>query len=212
MAEKVLNGAMETCSLSEPWVTNAVTRLLSDGHRLVLSSSMPVRDAEMFASRVGATAEVIANRGASGIDGTVATAVGASIGSDGPVTVVIGDLALLHDLNSLALVRKTKEPFVIVAINNDGGGIFSFLPIAKYPQHFEKVFGTPHGLVFENAAKMFGIEYAQPKSTKDFETAYRDACQRMGATLIEVRTNREENLRLHRKIQEAVKKAIDQQA
>ncbi len=210
--EEELSAPIERHPLSEPWIIDVVTRFLPSEHRIFLSSSMPVRDADMYASRHGVTAGVFANRGASGIDGTVASAAGVAIANSSPVTLLIGDLALLHDLNSLALIREAKQPFVIVAINNNGGGIFSFLSVAQFPKNFEKIFGTPHGLGLENAAKMFGIEYAQPKTAKDFESAYRDACRRNGATLIEVRTNREENLRIHREIQAAVKKAVDKQA
>lgn len=193
--------------LSEPWIANAVTLFSPPGQRLVFASSMPVRDAEMYGVRgdVAATA----NRGASGIDGTIATAYGVAVGAGAPVTVVTGDLSLLHDLNSLALFRAASRPFVIVAINNDGGAIFSFLPVAKFPQHFEEVFATPHGLGFAKAAEVFGIAYENPTTAKAFESAYRSACQLNGATLIEVRTNREENLRIHREMQDAVRKAVD---
>ncbi len=207
-AEKALGLSLAEFPLSEPWISNTVTALAPCDQILFFASSMPVRDAEMFAPRTRVD-RVLANRGASGIDGTVATACGACFGSERPVTLVIGDLALLHDLNSLALVRETKKPFVIVAINNDGGAIFSFLPVAQFPKHFEKVFGTPHGLGFKSAAEMFGIAYENPTTAKDFELAYRDACGRNGATLIEVRTNREENLRIHREIQDAARKAVD---
>lgn len=207
--EKIMSNNLRGCPLNEPWILHLLSFFLPKGHLLVAANSMPIRDADMFGSRYGQGSGVIANRGASGIDGTVATAAGVALGSDKGVTLAIGDLAFLHDLNSLALVRQATKPFVIVAINNDGGGIFSFLPVAQYRQHFEKVFGTPHGLGFENAAKMFGIEYVQPTNGAELNAAYLAACQRNGATLIEVRTNREENLRIHREIQDAVRKAVD---
>lgn len=208
-AADAISRSIPNVPVTEPWIARNLSEKIPSSHSLVLASSMPVRDMEMYAGKDTPPVCVFSNRGASGIDGTVGTALGVALGSGEGVTLVIGDLALLHDLNSLAMVRETKKPFVIVAINNDGGAIFSFLPVAKHPEHFEKVFGTPHGLGFENAAKMFGIEYAQPTSAKDFESAYRTACACNGATLIEVRTNREENVRIHREIQDAVRKAVD---
>jgi 2-succinyl-5-enolpyruvyl-6-hydroxy-3-cyclohexene-1-carboxylate synthase len=153
----------------------------------------------------GATARpVAANRGASGIDGTVASAAGFAWGLARPVTLLIGDLALLHDLNSLALLRACRDPFVLVLINNDGGGIFSFLPIAGYPDVFEPYFGTPHGLTFEAAASLFGLAYSRPATPEAFGDAYAAACRHPGGTLIEVRTDRRENRDLHERLLAAV--------
>ena len=116
--------------------------------------------------------------------------------------MLIGDLALLHDLNSLALLRGI--PAVVVVLNNDGGAIFSFLPVARHREFFEAYFGTPQGLGFEHAAAMFGFGYERPLSAKDFAAAYRAACERYGPTLIEVRTDRRENVALHRRLLEEV--------
>ena len=96
---------------------------------------------DMYASVEGSNVEVSANRGASGIDGTIASACGFAVGLNKPVTLLLGDLAFLHDLNSLAMLKQLSKPFVIVILNNDGGGIFSFLPIAEFPKQFEKFFG-----------------------------------------------------------------------
>ena len=111
---------------------------------LVVTASMPVRDLNMFARPRNEKLSVLSNRGASGIDGNVATAVGFARGLDQPTTLLIGDLALLHDLNSLALVASAPQPLILVVINNDGGGIFHFLPIAEKTDLFEPAFGTPH--------------------------------------------------------------------
>lgn len=209
LAGRTVAALVTKAGLSEPGIAQAVSNLLPTTHALWTANSMPVRDLDMFAAAHGKTIRCIANRGASGIDGTIASARGFAISTQTPVSLVIGDLALLHDLNSLALLRGVKKPFVIVVINNDGGAIFSFLPVANYPQHFEQVFGTPHGLGFSKAAELFGLAYENPTTAADFEAAYRQACGRHGATLIEVRTDRAENLRVHRKIQDAVRKAVD---
>jgi 2-succinyl-5-enolpyruvyl-6-hydroxy-3-cyclohexene-1-carboxylate synthase len=185
----------ETKELNEPLVARLISRNIPEGHGLCVASSMPVRDVDTFAATDGASVPVAANRGASGIDGTVATAAGFARGSGRPVTLLIGDLALLHDLNSLAMLREL--PLVVVVLNNDGGAIFSFLPIARNKEFFEPYFGTPQAVSFEGAAKMFGLAYDLPSTTKEFVETYRAAATRNTPTLIEVRTDREVNVALH---------------
>jgi 2-succinyl-5-enolpyruvyl-6-hydroxy-3-cyclohexene-1-carboxylate synthase len=163
---------------------------------------MPVRDLDTYATAGDAPVPVAANRGASGIDGTVATAAGFARGLGRPVTLLIGDLALLHDLNSLAMLRDVHS--VVVVLNNDGGGIFSFLPVASQKQFFEPYFGTPQGVGFGSAAEMFGLGYERPTTTEEFVEAYHGACARRSSTLIELRTDREENAALHRRLLEEV--------
>jgi 2-succinyl-5-enolpyruvyl-6-hydroxy-3-cyclohexene-1-carboxylate synthase len=146
--------------LDEPLVARLISREIPEGHGLVVASSMPVRDIDAFAAADGVAAPVAANRGASGIDGTVATSAGFALGTGRPVTLLIGDLALLHDLNSLAMLRGL--PVTVVVLNNDGGGIFSFLPVSGHDAFFEPFFGTPQGVGFEHAAAMFGLRYDEP--------------------------------------------------
>ena len=187
-----LDGISAT-DLNEPFVARSVSRNVP--HGLVVASSMPVRDLDTYATAGGAPVPVAANRGASGIDGTVATAAGFARGLGRPVTLLIGDLALLHDFNSLAMLRDV--PVVVVVLNNDGGGIFSFLPVAEHKEFFEPYFGTPQGVGFRPAAEMFGLQYERPETTEEFVEFYSKACARDSSTLIEVRTDREENVRLH---------------
>ena len=185
--------------LSEPLVARQVSRWIPEDHGLCLASSMPVRDMDAFADPSGGPAVPVAsNRGASGIDGTIATAAGMAEGLGRPVTLVIGDLALLHDLNSLALLSQGGPPVILVAINNDGGGIFSFLPVAEHRAVFEPYFGTPHGLTFEAATQLFGLGYHHPVTVRTFKEAYTSACRKGVSTLIEVTTEREANRALHR--------------
>jgi 2-succinyl-5-enolpyruvyl-6-hydroxy-3-cyclohexene-1-carboxylate synthase len=108
---------------------------------------------------------------------------------------LIGDLALLHDLNSLALVQG--RPIVVVVINNCGGGIFNFLPIAEHAEVFEPWFTAPHAWSFEHAAGMFGIRYDRPGSAREFERCYTTAVQSGETFLIEVATERRSNRLLH---------------
>ena len=191
-----------TAELNEPLVARLISRHIPEENGLVVASSMPIRDLDTFAAPEGAPVPVAANRGASGIDGTVATAAGFARGTGRPVTLLIGDLALLHDLNSLALLREL--PAVVVVLNNDGGAIFSFLPVARHKAFFDPYFGTPQGVGFEHAAAMFGLGYEGPSSATEFLEKYRAACARTTPTLIEVRTDREENVALHRELLEEI--------
>ena len=187
---------------NEPLVARVLAQKVPADHGLVVASSMPVRDLDTYAATDGAPVPVAANRGASGIDGTVATAAGFARGLGRPVTLLIGDLAMLHDLNSLAMLRDVHV--VVVVLNNDGGGIFSFLPIAGHEEFFEPYFGTPQGVGFEPAAKMFGLAYEHPGTMDEFVEAYGSACARGSSTLIEMRTDRGENVSLHRRLLQEV--------
>jgi 2-succinyl-5-enolpyruvyl-6-hydroxy-3-cyclohexene-1-carboxylate synthase len=195
--DRVLGGGN---GLDEPLVARLISREIPDGHGLVVASSMPIRDLDAFAAVDGAGVPVAANRGASGIDGTVATAAGFARGTGGPVTLLIGDLALLHDLNSIAMLRGL--PVTVVVLNNDGGGIFSFLPVSEHKPFFEPFFGTPQGVGFAPAAAMFGLRYESPETPKEFLSAYRASLSGDGPSLIEVRTDRDENVALHRRLLE----------
>ena len=206
-AEAVAAHAREDARLTEPLISTVLTEERPDDHALVAASSMPVRDLNRHAAvHQGATVPAYANRGASGIDGTVATAAGVAEGRDGPVTLLIGDLALWHDLNSLALLED--RPVVVVVVNNDGGGIFHFLPIREHDDVFEPHFTTPHGRSFESAAATFGLPYQQPNTPTAFRQAYRAACAEGNPALIEVRTDREANRQVHEQLEDAVASAI----
>ena len=186
--------------LTEPAVARLVSQHIPDHQGLYLASSMPIRDMDMFAATNGPIVRVGANRGASGIDGTVASAAGFAAGLNTLVTLVIGDLALLHDLNSLSILRSV--PVVLVVLNNNGGGIFSFLPIAKHQDLFEPYFGTPFNVSFEHAARMFDLPYSAPSTIPEFISAYVKATETGTSAIIEVKTNREENYQLHQRLLE----------
>ena len=207
-AERVIAPTLEAeAKLTEPAVARLISTLLPEGHGLFLASSLPVREMDVFASAAGGRARVAANRGASGIDGTVAAAAGFAH-AGGPATLLIGDLALLHDLNSLALTTSLSLPLVIVVLNNDGGGMFSFLPVATHSDVFERCFATPHGLQFAPAAEMFGLDYSQPTTSAEFTQAYAQALTAGRPALIEVRTDRGENHALQEKLRAAVAAAL----
>ena len=195
-------------TLNEPKVARLVSRHIGADEGLYLASSMPVRDMDTFGCPRPDPVVVAANRGASGVDGTIATATGFARGLGQCVTLMVGDQAFLHDLNSLGLCRTLGTPFVVVVLNNDGGGIFSFLPIAGFSDVFEPYFGVPHGMTFKHAAAQFDIEYAGPATADEFVDAYTQARSRGGATVIEVQTTRRDNYDLHVSLRKAALKGL----
>lgn len=198
VSNHVVQALGELDEISEPGVAASLCRLLPEGHGLFVASSMPIRDVDMFGAAAGPLRPVASNRGASGIDGTVASAFGYQLGAQVPLTLLIGDLALLHDLNSLALLPD--RPIVAVVLNNRGGGIFNLLPIADYPDVFEPWFTAPHDWSFEHAAAMFGIAYEHPETIAAFEACYAKAAASGKAVVIETLTDRRENRRLHEEL------------
>ena len=126
---------------------------------LVVASSMPIRDVETFFPVRADPPRVLANRGANGIDGTVSTAFGVAAAASGPAVLLIGDVALAHDVGGLLAARRLDLPLVIVLLHNDGGGIFDFLPVAGEGDAFERHVATPHGLDFAHAAALYGLAH-----------------------------------------------------
>lgn len=192
---------------SEPRVARDLAETLPSGATLVVASSMPVRDLEWF-MRPRAGLRIIANRGASGIDGFVSTALGAALAGPGPTVALAGDLSMLHDQNGLGLARSEAVAAVFVVVNNAGGGIFHFLPQAAFPEHFEQLFATPHGLRFEDLARLYGCGYEQIARAGDLAPAVVAATQAGGVHVLEVRTDREANVAVHRRVWEAVARAL----
>ena len=211
-ATAALGTVLDDAPLSEPWVARELSRALAADGTLFVASSMPVRDVESFWPALDAPPRVLCNRGANGIDGTVASALGVTAVAGGPVALLIGDVALAHDLGALASLARHPRPLTIVLVNNGGGGIFDFLPIARTPTVEPAVYaehvGTPTGLDFERVAAMAGVAYARPATAPAFGEAVRGALAGTAATLIEVRTDRAENVALHARAWAAVRDAI----
>ena len=177
---------------------------------LFLASSMAIREMDMYGSRVGNRMAVAANRGASGIEGVVASAAGYAAGLGQDVTLYTGDLSLLHDLNSLALLGGLGQKVIIVLINNRGGGIFSYLPIAKYSDVFEPYFNAPHEIDFEPIVRAFGLEYYRPDGPGAFRDAYREAQRPARGSLIEVRADPDEEKKSRAELQAKIIAALQQ--
>ncbi len=186
-----------------------VSREIPAGHGLFLGNSMPIRDMEMFADTGGAAIPVAANRGASGIDGVVSTAAGFACGLGRPATLMIGDLSLLHDLTALIHLRALPQPLVIVLLNNRGGGIFHFLPIARRPDLLDPWFTAPHDVDFAGVQSLFGIPCHRPSTAVEFTAVYREACASGLPAIIEVRTNGAENLAAHRALGDVIVAAVE---
>lgn len=203
ISEYISAGQLDEISLPRVLLDTMLTK-----SALYLSSSMPIRDADSFMPVSKKAIQVGANRGASGIDGIIASACGFSSGCDRIVTVVIGDLAFLHDIGSLALVECNKKPVIIVLINNDGGGIFHFLPIARHGGVFEEFFGTPHGKRFARAGDIYGLSYNTAGTVDEFVSEYEELLQQNKSGIIEIIADREENYTKHREIRAKVHEAL----
>lgn len=201
-AQKSINAALaDEPGLSEPGVARALYGLLPEASNLVVSSSMPIRDVEWFAApRTGL--RVHANRGANGIDGVVSTAVGIALATRQPTTLLIGDIALLHDVNGLIGLVSRETDLRIVVIDNNGGGIFSFLPQAQNLEStkFEKIFGTPHGVNLKMVAQAHQIDTHEVANMSDFA----EVLSQRGPWLARVVTDRQENVKVHERINQMV--------
>ena len=189
--------------LSEPRVARELGAALPAEATLFVASSMPVRDVEGYTAVRADAPRVLCNRGANGIDGTVSSAFGAAAVSAGPVVLLIGDVALAHDVGGLLAARRLGLPLTIVLLNNDGGGIFEFLPVAGERDAFEEHIATPHGLDFAHAAALYGCAHELVEDVGGLRAALERSVGAPGTAILEVRTDRADNLALHRALAEA---------
>jgi 2-succinyl-5-enolpyruvyl-6-hydroxy-3-cyclohexene-1-carboxylate synthase len=209
-ADRLARAALEAAlgaerTLSEPGVARAITANVPAGGHLVVASSMPVRDVEWFGTpRSDVT--VHANRGANGIDGVIATAIGVAIGSGAPTVVLLGDVAFCHDMSSLTALRSRRLDLSIVVTDNDGGAIFSFLPQATTlpGDVFEQVFGTPHGTDIVEVARALGLRAYTAETAEVLAAAFDepDTC------VVRVVSNRKDNVDAHAELNAAVVAAL----
>ena len=199
--------------LFEGRVFTELANLLADDTTLYVGNSMPVRDVDTFFWSTRQRIRVLGNRGANGIDGVVSSALGASAraGQNTPTILVLGDLSFFHDLNGLLAARLHRLNLTIVLINNDGGGVFSFLPQAAYPEHFEQLFGTPTRLDFRLAVQMYGGQYQKVDSWEQFRKLVSRGLDSGGLHVIEVPTERARNVKMHRQLWEVVGMALNEQ-
>ncbi|PID43011.1 MAG: 2-succinyl-5-enolpyruvyl-6-hydroxy-3-cyclohexene-1-carboxylic-acid synthase [Proteobacteria bacterium] len=170
---------------NELTVVKKLSESIPEDSALFVGNSLSIRLADMLATP-GHGNPVYSNRGASGIDGLLASALGCAAHHPEGLTLLIGDLSLLHDLNSLAMTGRLTTPVVIVVLNNDGGSIFNLLPVDSLPEVKKTFFQCPHGLTFKGACAMFSIHYHQPRSLGEFAHRYQQAFEHRGCTLIEI--------------------------
>ena len=203
--EKALSASGE---VTEPSAIADLAGLLPEGGAVMAGNSMPVRDIDSFWPVTTRLGFIHGSRGASGIDGVVSTALGIAARNDSPTVLVIGDLSFYHDMNGLLAARRHNLSATIVLINNDGGGIFSFLPQHEQSEDFELLFGTPHGLDFSHAGPLYGVGFQRVTTRQEYRDALKSSFEAPGVQVIEVRTDREENLKLHQRVWEAVADAV----
>ncbi len=206
-ADARVAGAIATAAgdgLSEVRVAAELGGALPPSATLFVAASMPIRDVETFFGVRDDGPRVLANRGANGIDGTISTAFGVAAGSDGPVVLLLGDVTFAHDLGGLLAAHRLRLPLTIVLIDNGGGGIFDFLPVASQRDAFEEHVATPTGLDPAIAAELFGLHHRLVGDVPAFRAALDHGLASDGVTLIEVRSDRHANVRLHRRITDAV--------
>jgi len=179
-----------------------VADLAPEPATLVVSNSNPVRDADRYAAPAAAGYTVLGNRGASGIDGVVSTALGAGSATADHLTLVIGDLAYYHDSNGLLSVLRCGVSATIVLVDNDGGGIFHRLPIESFEPPFTEAFKTPHGLDFEPTADLYSLDYTAVEDRESFRDAYAESVASEGTDVIDVRTDAEASQRTRERLVE----------
>jgi len=204
-AREALDSALAGDEISEPALHAALGHAHSDGDLVYTASSMPIRDQETFLPASDADVTFLCNRGANGIDGLVSSGIGAAHASGRPTTIVTGDLGLLHDIGGLAALRDISPPVRIVVIDNDGGGIFGFLPQSNAlgAEEFEALLGTPRGVAAANAAALFDLPHRRLESLAELPDALAT-----GTGLIEVKIDRQANVALHREISQGVTSAL----
>ena len=174
--------------LREPRAVRELAELLPDGSILYTSNSMPVRLLDSFLPAATTELRVLSNRGANGIDGMLSSALGAASTGRGPTVLLTGDLAFLHDVGGLLAASRQRIDLTIVVLNNDGGGIFSHLPISKHADAagFDEFFNTPHGLDLEHAASLYRLSFARATSWPHFRSALKDSLASRGTQVIEI--------------------------
>ncbi len=206
-ADSIRSRLAEIGELTEPGLHHALAGAYADGDLAYTASSMPIRDQEAFLPAVATDVRFLCNRGANGIDGLVSSAVGAAVASGRPTTLVLGDLALHHDMNGLAGLREAAAPVRILVLDNGGGGIFDFLPQAEAmaADEYEALMKTPVKLDLAGVASLFGIEHRRIASPDELGEALDP-----GTGLIEAPVDRARNVRLHRELAEAAAAAAEQ--
>jgi len=193
--------------MNEGKIVFRLNKTLPDQSCLFVGNSMPIRDVDTFFHNTKKHIRIMANRGVNGIDGIISTALGVSV-MERQNYLLLGDLSFYHDLNGLLAAKLYKLPLTIIVVNNNGGGIFSFLPQKGEPNHFELLFGTPTHLTFEYAVKLYEGEYRKVDSWEQFDLAIQESGNHQGLFVIEVFTDREKNRISHQQLWSYISKEV----
>jgi 2-succinyl-5-enolpyruvyl-6-hydroxy-3-cyclohexene-1-carboxylate synthase len=177
---------LETAEMFAGDVVAAVFGYASADQVVYLSNSMAIRFAETYAQARNTPIRVLFNRGANGIDGVVSSAVGAAAGLDARIVLVTGDVTLLHDINGLLGARQNAVDLKVILLNDNGGGIFSYLPISAHSEIFEPLVAMPHGRDFSEAARFYGVPHNRVSSLDEFVSGYHACIEHRGTEILEV--------------------------
>lgn len=202
-----LGTAIEEPSCFEGRTIRELQQHISDNAQVLIANSMSIRDFDYFWFSGESKAVLYGNRGVNGIDGTISTALGLAVNGR-PTYLVTGDLSLFHDLNGLAVAKTHNLNLTIILHNNDGGGIFEYLP-QKGTKHFDYLFSTSQGLDYSGAAKLYGCGYTKISSPNELSSVLANVSQETGVHIIEIPTNREYSRELHKKY---TKVSVDMEA
>ena len=202
-----LGTAIEEPSCFEGRTIRELQQHISDNAQVLIANSMSIRDFDYFWFSGESKAVLYGNRGVNGIDGTISTALGLAANGR-PTYLVTGDLSLFHDLNGLAVAKTHNLNLTIILHNNDGGGIFEYLP-QKGTKHFDYLFSTSQGLDYSGAAKLYGCGYTKISSPDELSSVLANVSQETGVHIIEIPTNREYSRELHKKY---TKVSVDMEA
>lgn len=208
-ATAAIAATLVSTPLHEGHVVRALSSRLPDPGQVFIGSSMPIRAAEAFWPQARSQQRFFGNRGASGIDGLVSTGLGlAAARANVPTVVLVGDLSLYHDMNGLWALRRHGVRATLVVCDNDGGGVFNFLPQAQHQDVFEELFATPLSLDLSQAARLYGVVYSPVTDRSGLEPAIADAIAAPTPTMVVVRFKREDSVNGHRLCWEAAAAAL----
>lgn len=206
---QIVESEIEQGDYFDGGVVYDVIDLIPDGSSLFAGNSLPIRHLDQFGKPVNKRIHAYANRGASGIDGNISTALGIGAARhDHPLVAIIGDVTFYHDMNGLLAVHRCGVPVTIVLLNNNGGGIFHRLPIRDFDPTFTDYFVTPHGLDFSHAAHLYGLDHIQATTRAEFRAAFSANVESGKSTIIEVHTDAQADLARRSAIMQRVQERI----
>lgn len=191
-----LDKVQEEPTLFEGRTIHMLQHMMPHEGQILVANSMSIRDMDYFWASGRSQARVYGNRGTNGIDGTVSTALGISTNGK-PTVMVTGDLSFFHDLNGLAIGKTHGMNLTIILHNNDGGGIFQYLP-QKGADDFDYLFNTPQGIDYSGLATMYGLDYVKVTTNAELELAMKQYIGTEGIHIIEVPTSKEISRELHK--------------